>query len=465
MLLKKKLKVSLILVLLSVLTYFSCSSDENTSYSPIAIELVSDIFSTNQGTSISLNILSNDINLPNNGLLTINETLNSGELIHNTNSSDSLLDDTITYIPTNDFFGEEQFHYTVCYADGTNCDSASITITVNAISPVNFDLEEIPYPTLSDYNFFKNDLKELDPVYGVLPYKPINKLFSDYALKKRFVWMPENVKASYESDNTSLIFPNGAVLIKNFYYEMVLPLLDSKAIETRLMIKKEGSWIFANYIWNDTQTEAYLDTDGGFRPVSWLQNGVEKSTNYRIPTSNECLTCHQKETSSGVIINSIGTKPQNLNSNYQYADDLTNQLEKWISLGYLENVNTAQIASIPDWLNSSEDLQLRVRSYLDSNCAHCHSDNGYCNYRAIRLDFSKTEDPDNIGVCIDAEIPISSTLSKIVVSGIPQKSVLYYRLNTTTQEHRMPLLGRSIVHEEGVQLLFDWIQSLDSPCI
>ena len=85
------------------------------------------------------------------------------------------------------------------------------------ISHVEVDLTLVPYPKLSDYHFFEGDLKDLNPALNVLPYEPASALFTDYAHKKRFLWMPVGVKATYDTDNKILIFPVGTVLIKNFY--------------------------------------------------------------------------------------------------------------------------------------------------------------------------------------------------------------------------------------------------------
>ena len=140
-------------------------------------------------------------------------------------------------------------------------------------SPVVFNIAEVPYPTLSEYNFFEGEIKDLEPVYGVLPYDLNSSLFSDYAKKKRFVWMPEDVNAEYVNAYSSLNFPVGAVLIKNFYYNNVQPSNSTRIIETRLLINKEEGWIFANYIWNDDQTEATFSLEGGLTDVEWIENG------------------------------------------------------------------------------------------------------------------------------------------------------------------------------------------------
>jgi hypothetical protein len=91
------------------------------------------------------------------------------------------------------------------------------------VSPVVLDVTQVPYARLSDYKFFLGELKNLEPAYRVIPYKPSSELFSDYAHKKRFVWMPSGAMATYDGDGNVLDFPVGAVLIKTFYYEDVLP--------------------------------------------------------------------------------------------------------------------------------------------------------------------------------------------------------------------------------------------------
>ncbi len=335
------------------------------------------------------------------------------------------------------------------------------TEIIEEVSPVVYDLAEMPYPKLSDYNFFTETLNELDPVYGVLPYEPITSPFEEDALKKRFIWMPKDVKASYVSDHTLFDFPVGTILIINFYYENVQPNNTTRIIETRLFIKKHEEWIYADYVWNDEQAEAFYDLDGSFTEVEWIQNGETKSLNYRIPSESECFTCH-KVINGGII--PIVPKPQNLDKDYQFEDGSMNQLEKWVEMGYLDSNYPSNINHVVDWTDPSEDISLRARSYFDANCSHCHSDTGHCDYRQLRFAFNETElDPIKMGVCLDADTQILG-LSKIVVPSDPENSILYNRVNTVAEEIRMPLIGRSLLHEQGVQLIEDWINSLNNSC-
>ncbi len=329
------------------------------------------------------------------------------------------------------------------------------------VSPVIFDIDQVPYQTLSEYNFFEGPMKDLDPVYGVLPYDLISPLFSDYAHKKRFIWMPNGVSASYVNDYSVLDFPIGTMLIKNFYYDNVLPDGTTKVLETRLQIRKEEGWVFANYKWNEEQTQATYDLTGNFVALDFIENGATKNVNYFIPSGSQCLTCHKSENDVGIP---IGVKPQNLNKTLTYDNGTMNQLDKWMEVGYLSTNVPSNIQTMVDWEDSSKSLEMRVRSYLDINCAHCHSDNRHCDYRPVRFAFHESSDITNLGVCVEAQEIFDPSLNFIVSPGNSENSILAVRLNSVAQELRMPLLGRTTRHEEGIELIEEWINSLTNFC-
>ena len=322
---------------------------------------------------------------------------------------------------------------------------------------VAVDLTKVPYTKLSEYRFFSGALKDQIPNKKVYPYKPASSLFTDYALKKRFIWLPSGLKGTFVAENDIIDLPVGAALIKTFYYDNVQPSGNTKIIETRIMIRKSTGWIFAEYVWNDEQTEATLQMNGSYVAMSWLQDGAQKSTNYRIPSEIECLTCHKSNNNPFPI----GIKPQNLNNNYQFSTGNYNQLQYWISEGILEN-NLPQLnQSTIDYHDESQPLKTRLRSYLDINCSHCHRENSHCDYRPLRLAFSETLVPANMGLCVTPEENINPLLIQIIVPGNVTKSVMHFRLNSTDENTRMPLLGRTLVDDVGVQLLKDYILSID----
>ena len=333
------------------------------------------------------------------------------------------------------------------------------------LGPVRFDFTQVPLPKLSDYHFFIGPLKNQNPAYKVIPYTPASTLFTDYALKKRFIWMPQGVKATYAGDNRILDFPVGTVLLKTFYYNTIQPGNTTKIIETRVMIMKSDGWKFYEYLWNEEQTDAFLVSGTDFANGSSVNITFRKPNNeiitadYRIPSDAECFACHKLNEQP----TPIGVKPQNLNIDYAYPRGNKNQLLHLLQQGYLESY-PASIVSTVDYHDTTKSLDLRARSYLDINCAHCHQDFARCDYRALRFAFSETSNPTNLGICVTAAEEISPTLQKLITPGNYEKSILHYRLSINDESERMPLLGRTTVHEEGVTLIEEWISSLTQTC-
>ncbi|TDP59437.1 hypothetical protein [Flavobacterium dankookense] len=401
------------------------------------------------GTDTDGNTTLDRLTVTNEGIWTVNPVTGAVTFTPN---------DGLTTSPT-------PISYTIKDAEGNVSNAA--TITISAVPSAVVDLTQVPYPKLSDYKFFAGIMKNQIPSLNVLPLEPESTLFTDYAHKKRFVWMPPGTKATYNGDGKVLELPVGAVLIKNFYYDNVQPSNETRIIETRIMIKKSTGWIFAEYVWNTEQTEAFYNMDGSYASITWTQeNGSPRTVaNYRIPSETECFVCHKANNSA----QPIGIKPQNLNNDYPFSTGVQNQLAKWSEVGYLDNSNLpSNIPSAVDYKDSSKPLVDRVRSYLDINCAHCHSEAGHCGYRPMRFAFSDTAGEaglTNMGVCVDTEDMqgFPSNLSKIINAGNPNRSMLFYRINTNNQTFRMPLHGRSEIHTEGVELIRTWIESLQ-PC-
>lgn len=306
-------------------------------------------------------------------------------------------------------------------------------------------------------------MANMEPNDRMLIYEPISILFSDYAHKLRYVWMPEGTAATQGVDGEILGFPDGTVIIKTFYYDNVLPANERRIIETRVLYKELGEWKFAEYVWNEAQTEATLDLAGSNTLVEFINDsGEEQLVNYRIPAEAQCFTCHKL----GETTIPIGPKPQNLNAVLSYPDGSSdNQLMKWYEAGYLtQEPDISAINTVVRWDNPNEDLELRVRSYLDINCAHCHREGGHCDYRDIRLAFSESDEEENLGICVNTQEFIDGTQRFIVSPGSEARSAMFYRMNTLNEEIRMPLLGRTVQHVEALELIETWINQLEGEC-
>lgn len=341
-----------------------------------------------------------------------------------------------------------------------------LTITCGKITPpVSVDTTAKAFDKLSEYNFFIGDMKNLTPNDGVLPYDLNTPLFTDYAHKQRFVWMPAGVSGEYH-DTNSFDLPVGAVLIKNFYYphDFRDESKGRRIMETRLLVHTEKGWDARPYIWNEEQTEATLEVAGGKFDISWIHyDGSEKSTNYVIPNKNQCKGCHEFEGT----LTPIGPKAKHLNKDYAYAEGSQNQLAKWASMGYLTGCPAPESApKTAIWDDpSSGSLEDRARAWLDINCAHCHNAGGPANTSGLLLNIEET-DHTIMGFC---KTPVaagrgSGGMKYDIVPGNPDSSIIVYRMASLDPGIMMPELGRKMVHEEGLALVKEWIASLEGEC-
>ena len=456
-------------LLFAMLLVTSCGSDDDTDvFVPLEIETQEDFVQVSTLQTISIAIFSNDTNIPSSGILSVTSPSNGDVIINNNNTPQDTSDDILEYDPALNFVGTDTLQYTICLQDGSNCKTETVSIIVFQDTTVTLDLDKFPYDTLSEYNFFNGALNAIQPAYGVLPYQPISSLFTDYAVKERFVWVPVGETASFDQNNKSLNFPVGSALVKMFYYNNVLPTNTTRIIETRVMVKTQDGWDFAEYVWNDAQTEAFLETteDGGYTEVNWLQDGQQKFVNYRIPAKQQCVICHTNDFETVPL----GIKPQNINSFLTYDDGPSNQLQKLINFGYLEDALPENITTVVDWTDTSNSLEQRAKSYLDINCANCHIDGGQGDYRGIRLGYTDMLNNDeNVGVCVDGDTPIpvggGTFITKLIAPEDSENSIIYYRMSVTGDEaYKMPQFGQSLVHTEALVLMEDWINSINQSC-
>lgn len=327
------------------------------------------------------------------------------------------------------------------------------------------DLTQVPYLHLSDYHFFEGNMADLKPLPQVLPYDLNTALFSNYADKSRFIYLPEGTTAIY-NDTTSFEFPVGTVIIKNFSFlnDIRNAELGKKIIETRLIIRTDTAWIPASYIWNSQQTEANFDVAGKIIDVSWTHyDGNTKNIFYQIPNKNDCKGCHSIDKK----LVPIGPKSLNLNKDYPYSSGTMNQLDKWAAMGYLSGNPSASVApKMPVWNDpATGSLNDRARAYLDVNCASCHNPRGPANNSGLDLSYLQTN-PTAWGVCKQpvAAGPGAGVYKFDIYPGKPDSSIVIYRLNSVEPQIAMPELARTTIHDEGLQLLRDWIASLEGDC-
>ena len=118
----------------------------------------------------------------------------------------------------------------------------------------------------------------------------------------------------------------------------------------------------------------------------------------------------------------------------------------------------AELPRLVDPYDESADLDRRARSYLQTNCAHCHQSNagGTANIELgydVPLEQTKTDrrpaDPGNV----------QHRRSQDHRAWRPGGSVLYYRMSKLGGG-RMPRVGSNQVDERATRMIHDWIAGM-----
>ncbi|ADQ17820.1 hypothetical protein Lbys_2124 [Leadbetterella byssophila DSM 17132] len=305
-----------------------------------------------------------------------------------------------------------------------------------------------PYPKLSDYQLFKGEMKLLSPNDELLEFEPTASLFTDYAFKKRFVKIPKDSVAHLpEHPDEPIVFPNETILVKNFYYPLDFskPEGERKIIETRLLIRTKNTWEAYTYLWNEAQTEALLKNVGATVPVTYFDKDTVK-LDYVVPQKTQCRSCHQRDGE----MQPIGPK----------GKQLADQLSRWKALGKIDSDQFTGKKLVPPF-DPNYPLEDRARSYLDVNCGHCHSSTGPASTSGLHYNREETRN-FHLGVM---KSPVAAGLGGgglkfDIKPGSSEESIVVYRMNSTHPGVMMPELGRVTVHQEAVDLIRAWINSL-----
>jgi uncharacterized repeat protein (TIGR03806 family) len=298
---------------------------------------------------------------------------------------------------------------------------------------------------LADYGFFK-DAAGWKPNDRIVAYQLNMPLFTDYADKYRFIYVPEGQQAKVNGDGL-LEFPIGSALIKSFGYEIEGR---PRLLETRVLLHRTDGWLALPYVWNDDQSAATLKVAGKRIPVTFTDPSGEKQTiSYAVPNKNQCKECH----SLSDAVTPIGPKARNLDDGIQLANLAAHGI-----IGQAPKV----AYPMPVWRNTGTgSLDHRARAYLDANCAHCHNANGSASNSGLFLTYE-----ENIPVRFGIEKrPVAAGRGAgnhdfSIAPGDPDRSIMIYRLKSLDPGIAMPEVGRSMVHTEGVELLSRWIAEM-----
>ena len=366
---------------------------------------------------------------------------------------------------------------------GLNSTSAPVNIVVNVGSGLPYGMSAngtvpafLSMPTtfngalpslLSGTGAF-GDTPNRVPAGGLIPYQPNTPLWSDAAVKSRYLAVPNNGGAITPNEQIGFLatnswtFPAGTIFVKNF--DLVVNETNTSAplrrLETRLLVRDINGAVYGvTYKWRPDNSDADLLT-GSLNEDVLITNatGVRTQTWY-YPSPADCLTCHTPL--AGYVLG-VNTRQLNGNLVYPATGNTDNQLRTLNRLGLfnaaINEANITNYAHLSALTNLSASLEERARSYLDANCAQCHRAGN-----SIEANFDARYDiplaSQNI-TNYPAQHNLGIDGACVVKAKDIWRSVLLSRINTNLTAIKMPPIARNLIDTNAVQVFTDWINSL-----
>jgi uncharacterized repeat protein (TIGR03806 family) len=300
-------------------------------------------------------------------------------------------------------------------------------------------------------------LASLQPAKFLISYSVNSPLWSDGAMKTRWFTLPTNSVIGF-SANGEWAFPAGSVFVKNFD----LPVDDTdqkilRRLETRILVRDTNGTVYgASYKWRADNSDADLVSVGTNEDIEIKTATGTRTQKWFYPGRQDCLTCHT--TISGGV---LGLNTRQLNGSFKYPNGVTgNQLHM---LGHLGIFDTAfddrkifRYPRLVNITNTAAALQLRVRSYLDANCAMCHRPGSAGAFFDARFG-TPLKKQNLINGAVANQLGIAG--AKVIVPGETNKSILFQRISITG-ENQMPPLARNLVDDKAIAVIGKWISSL-----
>lgn len=334
---------------------------------------------------------------------------------------------------------------------------------------------------LSETGLFR-DLQTLDPYPGVQPYKIHSTMWADGVQAEFHIAVPGSEKIEFYQSNkptfdwfqTKVRFPKETVLAKT------LSIQDGnqqRRLETQLShYAGPNDWRFYSYRWLSNQSDAVLVAAEGENETLRIQGPSPAQTEqdkpeqdkpvqdkpvqaqeikWRFAARSECRICHTPWSGDA-----MGFLEHQLR-HPQHHDDTWNQLKQNGLLSFPDSeqpVAKERVIPMAGIQDHRASLDRRARSYLHSNCAHCHQFGG-AGSAEFDVRFEKSLDETK---CIDGRLIKGSFQipdAKLIAPADPFRSIVYYR-TAKSGNGRMPHIGSEHVDTAGAALLRAWIQAM-----
>ncbi len=312
---------------------------------------------------------------------------------------------------------------------------------------------------LSDTGVFSS-VKDQTPAPGVIPYTVNAPQWCDGAHVQRFLAVPNDGTIEPVASR-GWNFTDGSVLVQTLSLEMEPGNATSRQnVETRMLTKQGGEWAAYTYAWNDNRTDAELIEKEGLDRKLTIRDtkapGGARTQTWRYAARTECMGCHSRAANYALGMTSL-----QMNKDHDFGSIIDNQMRTLNHIGLFKPALDTHPRTLRKLVNPYDPrapLDARARSYLHTNCSHCHVSDGGGNAK-MELEFITEPHRTRIFGVTPLQGNFDIQAADLIAPGDPYRSVMYYRISKLGSG-RMPQVGSWVVDTEARKLFQNWISSL-----
>lgn len=318
---------------------------------------------------------------------------------------------------------------------------------------------------LSDSGLFAIT-SEHQPASGVARYEINAPMWADGAKPEYLLAIPGKEKVVFYQNpqktvnwlNTTVTLPIGSVLAKTYSIPIDYRSPEQlRRLETQIALKDaQGEWQYYSYRWNDEGSDAELvPANGASQTIQVEEAGGFRKLNWQFASRSQCRTCHTPWT--GETVGFIEAQLRDSSA----KTDTWRQLEQngWSTIDRKpEPMTDEHYSALVNPHDPIQPLDRRARSYLHTNCGHCHINGGNAS-TVFETSYNKPLAQSKMLVSKPMRGDFGLKESQIVTPGAPTQSILYYRM-AKSGTGRMPHIGSQNTDAAGVRLIGQWIASL-----
>ncbi len=302
---------------------------------------------------------------------------------------------------------------------------------------------------------------------GVATYQINAPMWADGAQAENLLAIPgheatakfyQRPQKTFNWFNTKVTLPIGTVFAKTYSFPASQPTVVPRRVETQIAFKDEqGEWQYYTYRWNESGTDAELvPANGASQAIEISDNLGTRKLQWQFASRSQCRICHTPWTGeTNGFVEAQLRDPSNLpdawhkliEGGWVIADDSPSPLDD------------THYSALVNPLDASQPLDRRARSYLHTNCSHCHMNGGNAS-TVFEVQFDKPLADSKIRTKPmrgDFGLPDAD----IINPGLPTQSILLLRM-AKSGSGRMPHVGSQFTDTQGVRLIRQWIDSLPS---